>query len=108
MRHSIVLNLSRTRSDTVLPLSEPITGIDGSKIHEVHVPKDTTIIVGILSSNRNKAIWGEDALEWKPERWLNPLPKSVTEAKIPGIQPTLYARIQFPFEIMQTDLSHTE
>nr|BED42974.1 cytochrome P450 monooxygenase [Trametes versicolor] len=78
-----------TRSDAVLPLSEPITGIDGSKIREVHVPKDTTIIVGILSSNRNKAIWGEDALEWKPERWLNPLPKSVTEAKIPGIQSTL-------------------
>lgn len=108
VRHSTVLNLSRTRSDTVLPLSEPITGIDGSKIREVHVPKDTTIIVGILSSNRNKAIWGEDALEWKPERWLNPLPKSVTEAKIPGIQPTLYARIQFPFEITETDLSHTE
>lgn len=108
MRCGAVLNLSRTRSDTVLPLSEPITGIDGSKIREVHVPKNTTIIVGILSSNRNKAIWGEDALEWKPERWLDPLPKSVTDAKIPGIQPTLYARSQCFFGIMQTDTAHTE
>ncbi len=85
-----MLTHSRTRSDAVLPLSEPIIGVDGSNINVVHVPKDTTVIVGILSSNCNKAVWGEDALEWKPERWLNPLPKSVTDAKIPGIYSNLY------------------
>ncbi|KAI0039847.1 hypothetical protein FA95DRAFT_1503644, partial [Auriscalpium vulgare] len=31
------------------------------------------------------AIWGPDAEEWKPERWLAPLPKTVEEARIPGI-----------------------
>ncbi|OJT06838.1 Cytochrome P450 3A9 [Trametes pubescens] len=88
--HAPVTTVFReTRSDAVLPLSEPIIGVDGSKINEVHVPKDTTVIVGILSSNCNKAVWGEDALEWKPERWLNPLPKSVTDAKIPGIYSNL-------------------
>ncbi|EIW61094.1 cytochrome P450 [Trametes versicolor FP-101664 SS1] len=88
--HSPVTTVFReTRSDAVLPLSEPITGIDGSKINEIHVPKDTTVVVGVLSSNRNKAIWGEDALEWKPERWLDQLPESVTEAKIPGIYSNL-------------------
>ncbi|KAF9229902.1 hypothetical protein BU15DRAFT_57751, partial [Melanogaster broomeanus] len=30
-------------------------------------------------------VWGEDALEWKPDRWLKPLPLSVTEAHVPGI-----------------------
>ncbi|KAI0669354.1 cytochrome P450 [Trametes maxima] len=78
-----------TRQDIVMPLSEPVTGIDGTKMNEILVPKDTTVIVGILSSNRNKAIWGEDALEWKPERWLSSLPESVTEAKIPGIYSNL-------------------
>ncbi|KAI0628906.1 cytochrome P450 [Trametes polyzona] len=74
-----------TRKDIVLPLSEPITGVDGTSVREILVPKDTTVIVGIYSSNRNKAIWGEDALEWKPERWLADLPETVSEAKIPGI-----------------------
>ena len=69
----------------MLPLSEPIRGRDGSMVREILVPKDTAIIVGIQAANRNKAIWGEDALEWKPERWMSPLPSTVTEAKIPGV-----------------------
>lgn len=59
--------------------------MDGSLISEIVVPKDTTLFVGIHACNRNKAIWGEDAMEWKPERWLSPLPETVMEAKIPGI-----------------------
>ncbi|KAI0648564.1 cytochrome P450 [Trametes meyenii] len=88
--HSPITTVFReTRQDIVMPLSEPVTGVDGTQMNEILVPKDTTIIVGILSSNRNKAIWGEDALEWKPERWLSSLPESVTEAKIPGIYSNL-------------------
>ncbi|KAI0628905.1 cytochrome P450 [Trametes polyzona] len=78
-----------TRTDAILPLSKPVTQVDGSMISEVFVPKDTTVIVGIYSSNRNKSIWGEDALEWKPERWLEGLPESVTNAKIPGVYSNL-------------------
>ena len=72
-----------------MPLSEPIAGVDGTELHEIPVPKDTTVVVAIYSANRNKAIWGEDALKWKPERWLSPLPSSVTEAKIPGVYSNL-------------------
>ncbi|TBU21584.1 cytochrome P450 [Dichomitus squalens] len=78
-----------SRQDVVLPLSEPIRGVDGKMIQEILVPKDTTIAVGILSANRNKAIWGADAMEWKPERWLSPLPESVAQAKIPGVYANL-------------------
>ncbi len=85
-----MLTQCRTRKDAVLPLSQPITGVDGSQVSEILVPKDTTVIVGIYSSNRNKAIWGEDALEWKPERWLNGLPDTVSDAKIPGVYSNLY------------------
>ena len=79
----------RTRKDTVLPLSTPITERDGRKVQSIMVPKDTTIVVGILSSNRNTAVWGADAMEWRPERWLAPLPESVTEAKVPGVYSNL-------------------
>ncbi|KAI0365141.1 cytochrome P450 [Pilatotrama ljubarskyi] len=78
-----------TRQDVVMPLSEPVIGLDGAKISETFVPKDTTVIVGIISWNRNKAVWGDDASEWKPERWLSKLPASVTEAKVPGIYSNL-------------------
>ena len=87
----VIANLDsrRSRQDSILPLSEPIRGVNGKMMHEILVPKDTTIFVGILSSNKNKDIWGEDAHEWKPERWLSPLPDSVMEAKIPGVYSNL-------------------
>ena len=68
-----------------MPLSKPIRGVDGTMIHEILVPKDTAVVIGILSSNRSKAIWGEDAEEWKPSRWLEALPKSISDAHLPGV-----------------------
>lgn len=84
-----VLTPRRTRQDVVLPLSEPIHGEDGSLIHEIPVPKDTMVIIGIRACNRNKAIWGDDAQEWKPERWLAPLPEEVGKAHVPGVYANL-------------------
>ncbi|THU92316.1 cytochrome P450 [Dendrothele bispora CBS 962.96] len=75
----------RAVQDTVLPLSKPLNGLDGTSISEVHIPSNTNIVISILNSNRNPAIWGPDAFEWKPERWLEPLPNEVIEARIPGI-----------------------
>ena len=30
-----------------MPLSEPITGVDGTDLKEIPVPKDTTVVVAI-------------------------------------------------------------
>ncbi|EKM49762.1 uncharacterized protein PHACADRAFT_131561 [Phanerochaete carnosa HHB-10118-sp] len=88
--HPPVSFLSReTREDIVMPLSEPLQGLDGTPVGEIFVPKDTPIFVSIRGCNRNPAIWGEDALEWKPERWLAPLPKALSEAHVPGIYANL-------------------
>jgi cytochrome P450 len=54
-------------------------------MHGVTVPKGTDIVISLLGCNRNREIWGEDALEWKPDRWLKPLPSSVIEAHVPGV-----------------------
>ncbi|KAK7038699.1 hypothetical protein VNI00_010583 [Paramarasmius palmivorus] len=81
-----VPRLMRTAvKDTILPLSTPVIGTDGSVITEIPVPSGTNVHISIMGSNRNEALWGPDALEWKPERWLNPLPNVVSEAKIPGV-----------------------
>ena len=58
---------------------------------EVTVPANTPVFLGIMSANRTETLWGDDAHEWKPERWLSPLPESVAEAKVPGIYSNLCA-----------------
>ncbi|KII90987.1 hypothetical protein PLICRDRAFT_52656 [Plicaturopsis crispa FD-325 SS-3] len=84
--HAPVPFLSRTtRKDIVLPLSQPIKGVDGSDIHSIPLANNTNVIMGILAINRDPSIWGPDAAEWKPERWLAPLPDSVADAHVPGV-----------------------
>lgn len=39
-------------------------------LSEISIPKGTTVIMSLLSANHNKDLWGEDASEWRPERWL--------------------------------------
>ncbi|KAF5386397.1 hypothetical protein D9757_006698 [Collybiopsis confluens] len=73
------------RKEAVIPLSKPVLGLDGTEMHQVAVPKGTNVIVSIFNSNRNTDLWGKDANEWKPERWLSPLPNSVIDARIPGV-----------------------
>ncbi|CAL1697886.1 unnamed protein product [Somion occarium] len=88
--YSPVTFISRdARRDAVLPLSQPIRGVNGQMMQEIHVPKDTPIVVGIRASNVSKGVWGEDAKEWKPERWLKPLPDTVADAHIPGVYSNL-------------------
>ncbi|KAG6835647.1 hypothetical protein H0H93_016143 [Arthromyces matolae] len=73
------------RKDIMLPLSTPIKGVDGREMDSILVPKDTKIIVSIINANRDPLLWGPDSLEWKPERWLSPLPEALHEAHLPGI-----------------------
>lgn len=71
----------------MVPLSNPIKAIDGTMMHDIFVPKGTVVMFGIISCNTSSSLWGSDALEWKPERWLVPLPKAVVDARLPGVYP---------------------
>ena len=75
--------------DTVLPLGTPVTGADGKPISELVVPSGTMVWVNAYGLNHDKEIWGADADEWKPERWLAPLPDTVMKAQMPGIYSNL-------------------
>lgn len=56
---------------TTLPLHFPVRSSSGAELSAVAVPENTIIIISILAANRNRTIWGDDANEWKPERWLS-------------------------------------
>ncbi|KAK7024692.1 cytochrome P450 [Favolaschia claudopus] len=51
------------------------------------IPRNTTLFVGIFGANRLEAVWGPDAKEWKPERWLHGdvHQKSEPGSRLPGI-----------------------
>ncbi|KAJ6548742.1 cytochrome P450 [Mycena capillaripes] len=40
-------------------------------VSSVKIPRGTTIFLGIAGANRLRSVWGPDATEWKPERWLS-------------------------------------
>ena len=80
---------NRASKDTVLPLHDPIRGKDSSIISEIMVPKGCVSVLNLWVCNTNPALWGEDSYEWKPERWLKPLPRAVEEARVPGVYSNL-------------------
>ncbi|KZV75347.1 cytochrome P450 [Peniophora sp. CONT] len=73
----------RARQDHLLPLQEPVTDVTGKLATEVFVPKGTSILCNIAAVNVAPFIWGEDAQEWKPERWLGDSPH--TGARVPSV-----------------------
>ncbi|KAF8173130.1 cytochrome P450 [Mycena galopus ATCC 62051] len=75
--------------DTLLPLGTPVVGVNGKQMKEIFVPRGTVIAVSLVGTNRNPDIWGEDAREWNPERWLGNLPNSVKESGVPGAYSSL-------------------
>ncbi|EPS99477.1 hypothetical protein FOMPIDRAFT_82654 [Fomitopsis schrenkii] len=78
-------NFRVCHEDTVLPLSKAIRTTDGKQTTSIFVPRGSKLLVGIIGCNWSKSLWGEDALEWKPERWLSPLPSTVSDAHVPGV-----------------------
>ncbi|KIO26751.1 hypothetical protein M407DRAFT_197174 [Tulasnella calospora MUT 4182] len=70
--------------DTSIPVSTPYIDKNGVERMEISVGAGEEIVIPISLINRDKEIWGEDADEFKPERWLegNTHPKS---SEIPGV-----------------------
>ena len=79
--------MTSAREDRVIPLQDPICDIDGRLLSEIFVPKGTEVICNIEAVNTDVKIWGSDAHEWNPERWLSPLPQT----NIPGVLANTYA-----------------
>ncbi|KAG9003359.1 hypothetical protein FRB94_003182 [Tulasnella sp. JGI-2019a] len=71
--HPATMHTERVaEKDDVLPLRNPVRDPrTGKEVRNVTIKKGQTIHVSHMAINRSKAIWGEDASEFKPERWLS-------------------------------------
>jgi len=92
--HSPVSNTDRVaKADVAVPLSEPFVDRHGIKRDELRLRKGDVFLIPILAIHKLKSLWGEDAEEFKPERW-EAIPE---EAKaIPGVFSNLLAFITGP------------
>ncbi|KAI9446009.1 cytochrome P450 [Lactarius indigo] len=70
--HPIVYVVPRKASrDDVIPLASPIVTKSGEQVSSIRVRKGTSIIINISVYNRLPEIWGADANEFNPERFMN-------------------------------------
>ncbi|TCD65211.1 hypothetical protein EIP91_002958 [Steccherinum ochraceum] len=68
--------------DDEIPCGKPYKDRNGVEQNTVRVAKGDTVMIPIQAINRDKAFWGEESFEFKPERWEN-LPEAT--AGIPGV-----------------------
>ncbi|CEL53554.1 Cytochrome P450 94A1 OS=Vicia sativa GN=CYP94A1 PE=2 SV=2 [Rhizoctonia solani AG-1 IB] len=95
-------------TEYAVPLRYPIKGKNGEEIREIQVKKGTIVYISIKEANRSKETWGEDADVFRPERWLEKLPESISEAKTSGVYSSMMtfsagprACIGFKFSLLE-------
>nr|BAK09517.1 cytochrome P450 [Postia placenta] len=79
--------------DDEIPLATPYMDAKGRMHDSIRIDKGTAFPIPILGMNRSKALWGEDAREFRPERWES-VPESVQQ--IPGVWSNLMTFIGGP------------
>ncbi|CCX04595.1 Similar to Cytochrome P450 52A13; acc. no. Q9Y758 [Pyronema omphalodes CBS 100304] len=57
-----------TNRESHVPVVLPVGGGNGSL--PLLVPEGKTVMLDIFSMQRRRDIWGDDAEEWRPERWI--------------------------------------
>ncbi|KAJ6586473.1 cytochrome P450 [Mycena vulgaris] len=84
VRETLRVNAPVTRTsrvalcDDIIPLAAPFTDTQGNVHDTLRIRKGDLIEIPILALNRDRAIWGPDAMEFVPERWESTTPISNT------------------------------
>lgn len=77
--------LAQAVKDDVIQLQEPISTASGELVDRIIIGIGSSLIVPIRAINRSEAIWGHDAKEFRPERWLSNEAGLTSKSKeIPG------------------------
>ena len=53
-----------------IPLSAPVKTTSGRVSEHLTIGTGTTVVIPIRAINRSEEIWGVDAKEFRPERWI--------------------------------------
>ncbi|KAJ6550845.1 cytochrome P450 [Mycena vulgaris] len=75
--------------DDVLPLTKPIRTASGALIDKIPIRKGTVLTISLHYTNVAKSIWGPDAAEFKPERWLDGRDVPASAKEYPGYHHTM-------------------
>lgn len=68
----VPLNVRETRDmGCVLPKSDA-TQPEAAELPPLYMPARTTILITPLLTQRNRSLWGDDADEFDPDRWIDP------------------------------------
>jgi len=81
--HSPVASLAKVAmKDDLIPLDIPFIDIKGNTQRAIRINKGDSVFIPVRAVNRSKSVWGEDAAEFRPERW-----ESIPEAAhhVPGV-----------------------
>lgn len=68
-----------TSHDSVIPLGQPIVLDNGKSVDRLEIKRGQNLYLPIKPLHRSKELWGEDAREFRPERWLDGVPAKVEE-----------------------------
>ncbi|GJE84506.1 cytochrome P450 [Phanerochaete sordida] len=92
--HSPVPMTTRAATaDDAIPVSAPYTDRYGRTRDTIEIRKGDLVFIPILAINRSKAIWGEDADEFKPERWEH-VPEGASS--VPGVWGNVFSFLGGP------------
>ena len=66
----LITTTEQASTDDIIPLSNPITTLDGVPTSQITIAKGTVVNCPVAYLNQAEEVWGPDAKEFKPERWL--------------------------------------
>jgi len=83
LRYRSIVHLIQREAtkDDIIPLSTPLKSKNGEIITSIPVSKGQRCFLGVSVYNLLKSVWGEDADQWRPERFLEN-DKNSSRAKI--------------------------
>jgi cytochrome P450 len=80
--------LREAMQDDLIPVSGEVPLRDGNAVPaggHIKIRKGTYIHIPIEGLNMNEDVWGQDATQFNPDRWLNPLPPNARSPIFPGL-----------------------
>ena len=70
--YTIILSgIYNSRFSMASPLAMPHFTLDCVEINGYTIPKDTLILINLWSGSRDRRVWGDNAEEFKPSRFLD-------------------------------------